>query len=65
MAAQVPGASVAPPNFVWAAKLLGVHSDPLPRPLLQGLNSCGAAVVTDLQLDVVPLITTLLKKLRC
>ncbi|KAK4828728.1 hypothetical protein QYF61_000719 [Mycteria americana] len=66
MAAQPSGISATPPSFVSSVNLLKVHSAPTSRSLMKMLNrtepstdSWGTLLVTGLQLDCLPLITTL------
>ena len=66
MAAQLCGVLVTCPSFVSSANLVRLHSVPSSRSLMKVLNRTGPSIyswgpllVTGLQLDFVPLITTL------
>ena len=65
MAAQPSGVSATPPSFVSSANLLQVHSIPSSLSLMSKLNKTGPStdpwgtpLVTSLQLDSAPLMTT-------
>ena len=66
MAAQPSSVSTTPPSFVSSANLLRVHSNSSSRSLIKNLNKIGpntdpwgTPLVTGLQLDSAPLMTTL------
>jgi len=66
MAAQPSGVSTTPPSLVSPADLLRVHSNSSSRSLMKKLNKTGPStdpwgtpLVTGLQLDSAPLMTTL------
>ena len=66
MAAQPAGVSTTPPSFVSSTNLLRVHSNSSSRSLMKKLNKTrlstdpwGIPLVTSLQLDSAPLMTTL------
>ena len=65
MAAQPSGVSTTPPSLVSSANLLRVHSNPSSRSLMKKLNKIGPStdpwgspLLTGLQLDSAPLMTT-------